>query len=64
MIGSSSKDQDNFSESWDLSELTDKRSGGPIRAAEGKFKGCYLDWSDVELDIMDSGKTKHVRDLI
>src|SRR5262245_57171677 len=32
---------------WDLSELVRGRRG-PIRAAEGKFKGWYLDWSELE----------------
>jgi hypothetical protein len=49
--------------SWDLSGIGPKRPG-PIRAAEGKFKGWYLDWSDSETEVVFKGKTLHVRELI
>ena len=48
--------------SWDLSGIKAKR--GPIRAAEGKYKGWYLDWSESEREVNYNGKTLHARKLI
>jgi hypothetical protein len=49
--------------SWDLSGMGRKRQG-PIRAAEGMFKGWYLDWSESETEVVFRGKTLHTRKLI
>ena len=57
--------QDQLCDEWDLSALPDIRSNGaPIKAVQGKFKGWYLDWSDKEIEVVEGGKTKHVRELI
>ncbi|MDX1929532.1 MAG: hypothetical protein SFV81_23595 [Pirellulaceae bacterium] len=57
--------QAQFCDEWDLSALPDIRSNGaPIKAVQGKFKGWYLDWSDKEIEVVEDGKTKHVRELI
>src|SRR5262249_35088557 len=53
---------DGTSTSWDLSGIKGNR--GPIRAAEGKYKGWYLDWSESEREVNYNGKTLHARKLI
>jgi hypothetical protein len=53
---------DGVGTSWDLSGIKGKR--GPIRAAEGKYAGWYLDWSESEKEIDYKGKALHTRQLI
>jgi hypothetical protein len=53
---------DGVSTSWDLSGL--KGDKGPIRAAEGKYAGWYLDWSEEAKEVEYKGKTLHARRLI
>jgi len=54
---------DGTSTAWDLSAIEGERTG-PIRAAEGKYKGWYLDWSESQEQIDYKGETLHVRKLI
>jgi hypothetical protein len=47
---------------WDFS--LPERGGSTIRAAEGKFKGWYLDWAEEEEEITSNNSTYHVRRLM
>lgn len=51
---------------WEIKRGEEK--GGPtavsVQAAEGKFKGWFLDWSADEMEIESGGKTYHVRHLV
>ena len=57
---------DSTSAEWELKHGEEK--GGQravsIQAAEGKFKGWFLDWSADEIEIESGGKTYHVRQLV
>jgi hypothetical protein len=55
--------EEGTSDRWDLTAFPrgESRTGHPVRAAEGKFKGWYLHWSDEETEIMSGGRTFHVR---
>jgi hypothetical protein len=46
---------------WDFGFDVRDRARGTIRAADGKFKGWYLDWSDEETEVTADGKRYHVR---
>ena len=51
---------ESVSDKWDHSAVVERR-GGPLKAAEGKFKGWYLDWSETEAEIVAGGITFHTR---
>ena len=58
--------EDGMSDVWDLSAFLpsgESRTGAPVKAAAGKFKGWYLDWSDHEIQLVVDGNTFHARRL-
>ena len=58
--------EDGVSDVWDLSAFPSggSRTGAPVKAAAGKFKGWYLDWTDDEIELVTGGNTFHARRLI
>src|SRR5262249_27988708 len=64
-------ESDGFGTSWDLQGVPSNNKGvcdesvyGPLRAAEGMFKGWYLDWRESEIEVVFNGKTLRAHRLI